>query len=277
MYARQPVPWANLANAETQIGRQDLSIEPPKRAIALDVKYAAAYVTLARAQFGTGRLDDALATCEQAIVQEVDGTDIHGLLFQIGFAQHDRAAMSAQLAWAKGTPSEPYSQLQQAFVAFAEGRPGAAVQLIGDLADGYRKRGMVERANRMRGGLPRLVAELDMTDTARTLLRDLPPIDGSTDIPVALAEVGQDSRAEAILDHDLKKFPDDTLWQYMRGPEIQAAIWLSCNKPEKAIEALRRAIPYDLRIPEIRAWRGRAYLAARQYSLAATEFRKIID
>lgn len=52
----------------------------------------------------------------------------------------------------------------------------------------------------------------------------LPPISGSTDIPVALAEVGDTAQAAAILREDLRKFPEDTLWQYTRGPQIEAAV-----------------------------------------------------
>jgi len=277
-YAHNATPWANLADAQTQIGRPDLSIEPARRAIALNAAYAAApYIILARAQMRVGQIDQALATCQQAIVQKLDSAQIHGLLLSIGFAQRDRAATDEQIAWAKGTSSEPYMALQELQMLFAEGRPKAGLGLFTQLTDGFRQRGMVERANRMSGGLPRLEAELGMTDAARKLLDRIPPIDGSTDMPVAMAEVGEDLKAEAILQHDLKEFPEDTLWQYLKGPQIEAAIALSRNKPEEAIEALRRAIPYDQKSSELPAMRGRAYLAARQFARAEAEFRKIVD
>jgi tetratricopeptide (TPR) repeat protein len=75
----------------------------------------------------------------------------------------------------------------------------------------------------------------------------------------------------------LKKFPEDTLWQYVRGPQIQAAISLSRNQPAKAVEALRRALPYDMRSFDLPAMRGRAYLADKRYVQAEAEFRKIVD
>jgi len=101
---------ANLANAQTQIGRPDLGIEPAKRAIAIDVNNAAAYVILARAQMRSGRMDEALATCQQAMIHKLDGPEIHGLLLEMGFARHDKAATDEQVAWAKGTPAEPFLQ-----------------------------------------------------------------------------------------------------------------------------------------------------------------------
>jgi eukaryotic-like serine/threonine-protein kinase len=276
-YARYSSPWANLANAETLIGRPDLAIEPARRALALNSANAVAYTVLARAQMRVGQIDQALATCQQAIVQKLDSAQIHGLLLSIGFAQRDRAATDEQVAWAKGTSSEPYMALQQFQMLFAEGRPKAGLDLFTQMTDGFRQNGMQERAKRMSGGVPRLEAELGMTDAARRLLDRIPPIDGSTDMPVAMAEVGEDSKAEAILQHHRKEFPEDTLWQYVKGPQIEAAIALSRNKPQQAIEALRPSIPYDQTSSELPAMRGRAYLAARQFAQAEAEFRKIVD
>ena len=277
MYAHESSPWTSLGNAQTQIGRPDLSIDPAKRAIAIDVNNAAAYVVLARAQMRSGRMDEALATCQQAIIHKLDGADIHGLLLEMGFARRDKAATDEQIAWAKGTSAEPFLTVEQTLMTFAQGRPRAGRDLLNQIADGYRNRGMQERADRMLGGLPRLEAELGMTDEARKLLLDLPPIDGSTDVPVSFAESGESARAEALLREDLKKFPEDTLWQYVRGPQIQAAILLSRSKPAEAVEALRRSLPYDMRSFDLPAMRGRAYLADKQYAQAEAEFRKIVN
>ncbi len=276
IYARNSTAWASLANMQIQIGRPDLAIDPARRAIAIDVKNSVAYVNLARAQLFAGKVDDAIATCQQAIVQKVDAADVHGILIQAGFADGDASASDAQVVWARGMPSEPYITLQRALLSFAEGKPKMGTELFSKLAEGYTKRGMAERATRMRGGMPRLEAELGMTDTARKALDELPPVEGSTDVPVALAEVGEDARAETILQHDLKEFPQDTLWQNVKGPQIAAAIALARNEPRVAIEALRRGIPYDLRSTELAALRGRAYLAAKQFPQAEAEFRKII-
>lgn len=116
-----------------------------------------------------------------------------------------------------------------------------------------------------------------MTSAARKLLDEIPMIDGATDMPVALAEVGEDAKAEAMLREALKKHPEDTLWQYWNGPQIAAAIALARNKPLDAIEALRKSIPYDLRDIEVPAMRARAFLAAQQFDLAEAEFRKVLD
>ena len=281
LYPRDVAPWDNLSDLRTQIGQPELAIEPARHAVTLDVKDNISYVVLARAQLYAGHVDESIATCRQAIAQKVDGAEIHGLLVYAGFAKHDRDLMEAQSAWAKGTASEPYITVHQLLVAMAQGRPHHGTELIDSVVEGYRHRGMQERANRMRGGLPRLEAGLGMTEAARQLLRELldqmPLVDGSTDMAVALADVGEDAKAEAILRENLKQYPEDTLWQNWKGPQIAAAIALARNKPLDAIEALRKSIPYDLRDTEVPAMRARAFLAAKQFDLAEAEFRKVLD
>jgi eukaryotic-like serine/threonine-protein kinase len=277
MYPRDVAPWVNLSDARTQLGQQELAIEPAKHALALDPKDAIAHIVLARAQLHAGHIDESIATCQQAIARKLDGAEIHGLLVYAGFAKHDRAMMDAQSAWAKGTASEPYIVLHQMLVAMAEGRPHRGSELMDQVVDLYRQRGMPERANRMRGGFPRLEAELGLTEAARKLVHEIPLGDGSTNVPVALAEVGEDAKAEEVLRDEMKKRPENTLWQYCNGPQVAAAIALSRNKPLDAIEALKRSIPYDLRDTDVPALRGQAFLAAKQYDRAEAEFRKIID
>jgi DNA-binding winged helix-turn-helix (wHTH) protein/tetratricopeptide (TPR) repeat protein len=277
VYPRDGAPLTRLADLRIQIGQPELAIDPAKRALAIDPKNAVAWIDLARAQLYAGHVDESIATCRLAIARKLDGPEIHGLLIFASFAKHDEAMLEAQSAWAKGTPAEPFITLEEMLTAVAGGRPRHGADLLDGVVEGYKHRGLGERAVRMRGGFPRLMAELGMTEAARKWLDELPPIAGSIDIPVAMAEVGYDAKAEAILHEDLSKYPDDTLWQYWRGPQIAAAIALSRNKPLEAVEALRRSIPYDLRDNEVPAMRGRAYLAAKQFDLAEREFQKVID
>lgn len=276
-YPADSSPWANLADLETQIGRPDLALAPAAQACKLSPKDAVTYVILARAQMHAGQAENAGETCRQAVAQGLDGAQVHGLLAQLAFARRDYGAFADQIAWAKGKSAETYMALQGALAQFAEGKRHAAVETLRLLADEYRKQGMLERANRVLGGIPRIEAELGLVNDARSLLQRLPSIDGSTDIPVALAEIGEEAKAEEILQGNLRKYPDNSLWQDVRGPQIKAAIALSQHKPEEAIAALQPGIPYDLRSFDLPAMRGRAYLAAKQPQLAAIEFLKIID
>lgn len=277
MYPRDIAPLANLSDLRIQIGQPEQAIEPAKRALAIDPKSAVVWIDLARAQLYAGHVDESIATCREAIAQKMDGAEIHGLLVFAGFARQDRGLMDAQSAWAEGTPAKPFITLERMLATVAAGRPRAGQLLLDEVVEGYKHRGLTERAVRMRGGLPRLLAELGMLGAARKLLDELPPIAGTIDMPVAMAEVGYDAKAETILREDLSQNPEDTLWQDWKGPQIAAAIALARNKPLDAVEALRRSIPYDLRDNEVASMRGRAYLAARQFDLAESEFRKVIE
>jgi len=277
IYPADAEPKGSLANLQTLIGRPDLAIAPAAQSLNLNPQDSVAYVILARAQLHAGQTDQALTTCRQAIARKLDGAELHVLLMQLAFSRHDPSAVAEQVAWAKGKSDEPYMRLHEALLDFAQGKRHVALEVLGQATEGYRKRGMLERANRIQGVVPRIEAEMGLSDDARKLLRSRPPIEGSIDTPVAMAEVGDISQAEAILRQDLRKFPDDTLWQYVNGPQIQGAIALSRHKPAEAIEALRPVIPYDMRSFEVPAMRGRAYLAAGQPDLAAIEFHKIID
>jgi tetratricopeptide (TPR) repeat protein len=277
IYPDDASPRGNLANLQTQIGRPDLAIAPAAKALALDPRVPVSYVILARAQMRVGQTDQALATCQRAVAQKLEGAEVHASLLQLAFARHDPSAVADQIAWAKGKSDEPYMRLQEALIDFAQGKRRAALETYRRSINGFKKQGMLEIANRVQGMIPRIEAELGLIDDARTLLHSLPPINGSTDIPAAMAEVGESSQAEAILRQEMQRFPDDTLWQDVRGPQIRCAIAMYRRKPEEAIEALRPGLPYDMRSFTLPAMRGRAYLAARQPSLAAVEFRKIID
>jgi DNA-binding winged helix-turn-helix (wHTH) protein/tetratricopeptide (TPR) repeat protein len=277
MYSHNPVPLANLANLENQIGKPELAIDPARQSIALNPKNATAYTVLARALMQSGRTEDAAATAKLAISRHMDETAIHAILFQLAYLGHDQDAMDEQVAWARGKQAEPEMEVQQGLRLFAQGRVKDAQFVFQTVVDGYKQQGLNEVAGRMQGGIPRIEAELGLTEAAYGLLQKLPDIEGSTDIPVAWAAVGEINRAEALLKREMDANPTSTLWQQVRGPEISAAIALNQGQPEAAIEALKTAVPYDGRTFDTSALRGRAYLGAKQPMLAEYEFLNILN
>jgi len=96
---------------------------------------------------------------------------------------------------------------------------------------------------------------------------------------LALALVGDTSRAQSLADSLAIRFPDDTLVQFNYLPTLRARISLTRNDPSNAIEALQAAAPYEL---SANGYcypiyiRGQAYLSAHQGREAAVEFQKII-
>jgi tetratricopeptide (TPR) repeat protein len=86
--------------------------------------------------------------------------------------------------------------------------------------------------------------------------------------------------AESIAKSLGQEFPLNTLVQNFELPAIRAAIELNRNQPEKAIEVLRAALPYDLSAFGNALYpaylRGIAYVQLGKGHEAAGEFQKVI-
>jgi len=104
---------------------------------------------------------------------------------------------------------------------------------------------------------------------------------------MAMARIGDVSRAEALADEALKAYPQDTLLQFYHLPAIRAAVELNRGNAAKAEDSTERARPYELASPstpptDLRALypsyiRGQAYLAMHRGNDAAVEFQRILD
>ena len=85
---------------------------------------------------------------------------------------------------------------------------------------------------------------------------------------------------DSLADDLGKRFPEGTIIQFNYLPTVQALVAITRNEPIKAIEALKRAAPYELggnfSLYPVFA-RGEAYLAAHQGTEAVVEFQKILD
>jgi eukaryotic-like serine/threonine-protein kinase len=281
-YPRNPIPFIHLANLETLVGKPDLAIEPARRAMELSPGESLPYIVLARAQLHLGEFEQAAKTCQLAVDRHLDSEQIHGLLFGIAFLRLDQVEMDKQITSSKGQPGEPFMLSQLGLIDFALGKAKTAQVILQSAAEGFRKLGQNERASEVLNEMPRIEAELGLTESARTQLARLQgatdsSTGGSIDIPVAWAHVGDTARAEALLKTEVDTHLTSTLWQEDFGPQIKAAVDLNQKRPEDAIEDLKPAIPYDLRSFDGPALRGRAYWAARQPDLAEAEFHKILD
>jgi ATP/maltotriose-dependent transcriptional regulator MalT len=110
--------------------------------------------------------------------------------------------------------------------------------------------------------------------------RDLPPL-----AALAMARVGESQRARALAQDLKRQFPLDTVVNYYWIPTIHAAVELNQGHPEKALELLETALPYELGIQQVPTGgglfpvyiRGLAYLTVRKGGEAATEFQKILN
>ena len=103
-----------------------------------------------------------------------------------------------------------------------------------------------------------------------------------------MALSGNLADAQKLSDELEKRFPEDTNARYYELPVLRALIALGQNKPERALEALEVARPYDLAAAGPAFLyrfgglypvyvRGLAYRAAHRPAEAAVEFQKVLD
>jgi predicted Zn-dependent protease len=94
-------------------------------------------------------------------------------------------------------------------------------------------------------------------------------------LPLALC--GDTATAQKAADETSKQYPVHTLWNAVFLPSIRAAVELSRNQPDKAVELLQSATPYERAYPYAVYLRALAYLRAHKGPEATAEFQKILN
>ena len=102
---------------------------------------------------------------------------------------------------------------------------------------------------------------------------------------VALARAGESTQSRAIMDALKKSEPSNTFLKVYWFPVIEASMAIAQHAPERAIIALEPSLPYELGNPAPEGngtlhpayLRGLVYLAQKNGTAAAAEFRKILD
>ena len=98
------------------------------------------------------------------------------------------------------------------------------------------------------------------------------------DAAASLALIGDDKRAEALMNDLARKRPDDQWIHTVYLPWLNAIVAMNHGEAAKAIELLRPALPYrpSLATLDVAYVRGRAYLQAGQAKEAAQQFQNIL-
>ena len=276
-----------------QLGQYEKTIEEARQAVREHPDLPVAYSHLIIANTALNRLDDAKNAYNLAVERKANSqsfTDFN--LYYVYFLEGNTAGMAQLVAGAAGVPgvedaflvnqaltaafsgrlrkSREYSQEAAASAQRSEGKDAAA-GCVASAALVEALFGNVAEARRQASAALALSTARDNQYTAT----------------LALAFAGDVVRAQALADNLAQRFPDDTVAQFNYLPALRAQIALNRKDPQKAIEELRAAAPYELGAPgqSLFAYenlypiyvRGEAYLAAHQGSEAAAEFQKILD
>jgi DNA-binding winged helix-turn-helix (wHTH) protein/tetratricopeptide (TPR) repeat protein len=277
LYPRSGQAWNGLSVVERNLGHHQEALAAAERALELRPSVAGLYANLAYEQMTLGNPKGSFNTCEHALAKGMDVDYIREHCFQAAYALHDAALVQKQRAWAAAHPDAVYIRYDEILVAIAEGRFTDAVRLTRPLEAIMRQRGMTEPADDfIRNVGNNLIESGDVADGVR-ILRSV-PVDPKDEMSVVgLAWAGDAVAAENAVHAMQTEFPQGTLWNDYRGPEVQAIIALSAHSPKDAIQALERARSLEGRDPVISMLRGDAYLAVGQFPQAEAAYRKVVD
>ncbi len=285
-YPQDDAPITNLGVIYGQLGQIEKNLEECQAAFRIDPG-GLSYLNLAFAYLGSNRLQEAKAVIQEARAKNRDSALLRLCAYMAAFLQKDTAGMAEQVAWAKGKEVQGLFDGAEADAAGYSGQDRKALTLMqqainlanqasqgneivaGDDVDNALREGLFGNASAAR--------QYTATALALSTGRDI-----QFQAALASALVGDAAKAQALADDLAKRFPKDTIAQFIEIPPVRAQLALLHGDSSKAIEILQPSLPYDLSGGATPALygpyvRGEAYLAAKKGTEAAAEFEKIIN
>ncbi len=276
LYPRSIQAWNGLAVVERDLGHYPNAVIAEQHALDLRPTSVGVYMNLADSLLATGDLKAAIVICDRAIAKGLDSDYIHQPYLEAAYGLHDAVLIQKQRDWEAAHPDAVFIRAEEVNIALSEGRFADAHRLIPEVVDLMSRLGMGAASDFDRTEAISLIEAGDIKEGTR-LLRTV-PVDPKDGVSVeGLARIGEFASAESDLRAMQTEFPQGTLWNHYRGPEIHAIIALANHKPKDAIAALEQAHPLDgegLFIPMLRA---DSYLADGQFDRAEKGYKGVVE
>jgi tetratricopeptide (TPR) repeat protein len=279
-YQNDERPANNLAVRYLGLGQFEKALEEAQEATRRNPNNQFPRANVAAAFSNLNRYDEAKAVLEKAIEDKLLPRG-NVTLYQIAFVQGDAASMQREVDAARGTPGERNLRAQEAAVAAFVGKFKQARAAARDASEMARRAGLKQNtAGVLAGQAGREALVGNHAEALRLVAEALaldPSVDRQANVAVTLALAGEAAQAKRLLTAVAAQFPVSTPVQTVMSPGVGAAIELRGGSPERAIEILRAAAPYE-RSNHLGIYlRGEAYLKAGSGQEAASEFQKILD
>jgi serine/threonine protein kinase/tetratricopeptide (TPR) repeat protein len=289
-YPRDTTPPTNLGVIYTNEGDYEKALVAAQDAFRLNPS-GLNYSNLIGSYICVNRFDEARAVAEEAQSKKLDSGYLRINLYQLAFFHNDAAGMARQVAWAKGklgvedamlgleADSAAYvGQLRKAREFSRQAAASALQAEEKETAASYEAQAGLREAL---FGNAALTSEHVSAALRLTSGRDVQSL-----AALALAFAGDSNRTQALVDDFKKRFPEDTLVQYLTLPTLRAQLALLHHEPAKAVEILQASARYELGQEGVAGviaalypvWvRAEAYRLSRQGADAAREYQKILD
>jgi tetratricopeptide (TPR) repeat protein len=283
-YAREAFAFNALGAALIRVGRFEESIDPLREAIRLDPRFSPSHSNLAGTLFALGRYSEARGILQQATDLGLDFNGLHRLSYLLAFVQGDEEMMARELqaSLGVGRTNAAYGwqahtlafagRVEEAHGLFRQGRQLAlqgdfgevAAQLVLEDAEAH---AIVGQCAAARAEVAAGLAESRDNEALARASR-------------VLALCGGDAEAQDLLRQLAARYPEATLTNRIAIPITAALIALKRGEPQRAVELLERAKPYD-HAPSFGSWsryvRGLAYLQLGDAAAAGAQFRAVLD
>ncbi len=195
--------------------------------------------------------------------------------------------MDEEVKWAKNKPETGDFMLkEQSETAAYYGRVREAGELMGKAVEVAVRAGAFERVADWKSIEALRSARVGDTARARKLADEAMSPNSSQQArlmtAMAFAKAGDTISALRLVQQLREKYPLNTLLRDRDLPSIEAEVHMQQGRPDLAVAALERAVPYELGFSSPFALdsvyvRGEAYLQAGRGQEAASQFRKMLD
>ncbi len=294
LYPRDVDAHSLMAGRVTQCtGKYEKALQESEIAIAIAPDDEFGYISLVIVNVLLGRMAQADAVLKRASERNFQNTDFLIYRYYLAFLKHDVAEMERQAALAQGRQGAegPMSHHQAMVLAFS-GRLSQARTMWRHAIDLARQTNDREKSAMYQTAAAMCEARAGNSAAARQRANEALEFSRARDVlygsACALALSDGVADAQKLAGELDRRFPEDTNAQYYELPVLRALIALRQGNPDKALEALEVARPYDLAMagPDFTYnfgglypiyVRGEAYLAAHRGAEAATEFRRVLD
>jgi tetratricopeptide (TPR) repeat protein len=275
-YPRDILPLIQLGRLHRSAGEFKAALDKFQQAYRLDSRRAIAGIDLMQMYARLDRFDEAKAVAEKAFAQGEDAPLLHHQLLLNAYAAGDSAGAGRQIEWFVGKPEE--------YLSWAD--RGAEARVRGELR---KSRKLLQRAAELAQlrNLPDAAIGFLNPDTgAEALIGNCEPVRNTgLDARRFLAFPASDAAlalcATPALVHRSEELNERWISGVQKNPAqvslTRAASQLGLGHPERAIELLRLAAPYEAAWPMTNYLRGLAWLRLRRGAEASTEFQKILD
>lgn len=289
VYPRQSSGFTNLGTMEACLGHYDQDLAAQLEAMKLTPGAAKSYSNLFIAYLFLNRLDDAIAVAREAERRKLGSSFLDDNLYLLEFLRHDAGGMQREVSEAlKKSDSDDLILSFESDTAAYGGHFAQARELTKraeEAASRSGHKGTVPAYEAEAAVREALVGNLDL---AKRQAKDALALGNGPDVETlsaaVLAMAGASADVARLVDDLGKRYPENTPVQFNSLPVIRASVALERGEPEKAIEALAAATPYELGQTgqEVSLVlfpiyvRGEAYLSANNGAAAAAEFQKML-